>query len=69
MAEKKECCTGCKYFHVKSGKVAWITDYFCTVDGNDRFLRRFDNYTGYATNTARVELDRRCCRHFKERDA
>lgn len=65
----KECCTNCRYFLVKHGKMAWITDYCCTVDGVDRLIGRFDNYTGGATNRARIELDRRCCRFWKERDA
>lgn len=63
----KERCTNCKFFHVKNGP-AWVSKYYCTVDGDDRFLGRFDDYTGHATNAARIELDGRCCRHFKERD-
>lgn len=62
----KECCTNCKYFHQK--QVRWVSKYYCTVDGDDRLLGKFDNYTGYATNTARIELNNRCCRFFKERD-
>lgn len=63
----KECCANCKFFHAKNGR-SWVTKYYCIVDGDDRLLGRFDNYTGHATNKARIELESRCCRNYEERD-
>lgn len=64
----KESCTNCRYFYTKRGNLNWVQMYYCTVDGKDEFLGEFDNYTGWATNHALIELGHRCCRFFKEKE-
>lgn len=64
----KECCESCKYMYARGGNVPWVTRYFCTVDGDDKLLYKFDNYTGQRSNAAHIILGSRCCRYFKGRE-